>query len=208
MQQSQPESGASRDEIVRQWLSDLIKSQKVKPTPFANAAGVAPSTLFRTLEGKGGLDPVTIDKIREHYKVPGPTVYGVAPTTAPGFFEAELASYTSDVPTWWKLELTPRQGLWTVRTRGIELVGVLPDDVILVDSNVRPRIPREGELRDIVVAQIITADSAETVLRVYDHPYLVTETTDPAARRKPLAVDNERVSIWGVQIKLFRERKV
>jgi hypothetical protein len=207
LQQSHSEGAGDPDAIVHRWLVDAIERSGLKPTPFALKAKLSPSTILRNLDGKGSLDRRSIDKIVSEYRIPGPPIYGEASAATPGFSEAELASYTSDVPTWWKLELSPRQGLWQVNTRALELAGVLPGDVILVDSNIAPRTPREGEERDIVVAQILTAGSAETVIRIYDPPYLITETADPAARRKPLLVDNDRVSIWGVQIKLFRERK-
>lgn len=207
LQQSHSEGADDANAIVYQWLVDAIARSGLKPTPFATKAGLSPSTILRNLDGKGSLDRRSIDKIVSVFRIPGPSIYGEASATAPGFSEAELASYTSDVPTWWKLELSPRQGLWAVHTRALELAGVLPGDVILVDSNVAPRQPQEGEARDIVVAQVLTAGAAETVIRIYDPPYLLTETADPAARRKPLLVDNVRVSIWGVQVKLFRERK-
>lgn len=207
LQQSHSEGAGDPNAIVHQWLVDAIARSGLKPTPFATKAGLSPSTILRNLDGKGSLDRRSIDKIVAVYRIAGPSIYGEAPPIAPGFSEAELASYTSEVPTWWKLELSPRQGLWEVRTRALELAGVLPGDVILVDSNVAPRTPQEGETRDIVVAQVLAAGSAETVIRIYDPPYLLTETADPTARRKPLLVDNDRVSIWGVQVKLFRERK-
>lgn len=50
------------------------------------------------------------------------------------------------------------------------------------------------------------AAAAETALRIYDPPYLVTETSDPAARRKPELVDGDRVSIWGPVVRLLRIR--
>jgi hypothetical protein len=207
LQQSHSKGSGDADDVVRQWLYDAIEASKLKPTPFATKAGLSPSTILRNLDGKGSLDRRSIDKIVSVYRIPGPSIYGEAPATAPGFPEAELVSFTTDVPAWWKVELGPRQGLWVVRTRALELVGILPDDVILVDSDVTPRLPREGEPRDIVVAHNLSAGSAETVIRIYDPPYLVTETADPAARRKPLLVDHTSVSIWGVQTKLFRERK-
>lgn len=207
LQHSSPEGADDRAEIVRQWLVEAIAKSGLKPTPFATRAGLSPSTILRNLEGEVSLDLRSIDKIVDHYNIPGPSIYGEAQANAPGFSEAELASYTSDVPTWWKIELSPKQGLWQVNTRSLELAGVLPGDIILVDSNVAPKIPREGEPRDVVVAQILGAGTAETVLRLYDPPYLLTDTADPHSKRKPELVDNVRVSIWGVQVKLFRERK-
>lgn len=197
MQQVSPPS----DALIREWLENVIAKSGLKPTPFARGAGLAPSTILRNLEGEGSLDLRTINKIIKHYDVQGPPIYGEAPSKAPDFSEAELASYTSEVPTWWKVELAPKQGIWQVNTRSLELAGVLPSDVIIVDSGTTPKAG------DIVVARVLTGASAETVLRLYDPPYLLTDTADPRSKRKPELVDNVRVSILGVQIKLFRERK-
>lgn len=191
----------ARDELIRSWLDGVLRQTGLKPTPLAKRAGLSPSTLLRFLDGEGSLDLSTIDKIVDTYGVPGPQLYGEG--AAHAFAEPDLVVIETDGPALWQVQLKPTQGVWQLKTRVLELAGFLPGDLLVFDSAVKP------EARDIVVAQVLSGGSppeAETVLRLYDPPYLLTETTDPAMKRKPLLVDNDRVGIWGVFVKMLRTR--
>jgi hypothetical protein len=65
--------------------------------------------------------------------------------------------------------------------------------------------PRAG---DVVAAHVynLGRGTAETVLRLYDPPYLVTRSTDDAISLKPLLVDDERVRITATAIGSTRRR--
>lgn len=197
------------DALIRAWLEDVIHRTGLKPTPLAKAAGLAPSTLLRALdeENPGSLERRSIEKIVQKFNVPPPTMFGQpaasAPTRASGFGEPELVALVDDAPERVGGMLKSTQGEWVIKGRALELAGYLPGDVVRADSAIPPRS------RDIVVAQIVDPKlgTAETILRVYEPPYLVTETADPAARRKPLPVDGDTVSIWGVVILAVRARK-
>lgn len=190
--------------IIRAWLEEVLAKTGMRPTPLAKAAGLAPSTLLRALdpEHPGSLERRSIDKIVQTFHVPPPMFYRetTPPQRGPTFKEPEVVVIEDE-----DVGLTASEGqaIWLVRTRAIELVGYLPGDIILVDS----RVPPVG--RDVVVAQVAdhSLDAAETVIRIYDPPYLLTETSDPSARRKPLLVDNDRVLIWGAVIKMIRLRR-
>lgn len=191
------------DNAIREWLEEVIRATGLKATPLAKGAGLAPSTLLRALDpdNPGTLERRTIDKLIATYKVAPPRIYASAEARQPVPDEPELQ--ISQLPPA-SDHLTATQGAWTIQTRALELAGYLPGDDVVADSAVAPRS------RDVVVAQIIdhAAGSARTVLRVYDPPYLMTETADPEARRKPLLVDGDRVSIWGVVVRSARVRRI
>ncbi len=194
------------DEAIRGWLHEVMRITGLKPTPLAKGAGLAPSTLLRALDPAlgGSLERRSIDKIVHKYGVAPPALYADGAATRPaGLAEPELVRYETpgndhDLP------LAATEGEWTIRTRALELVGYLPGDRVRADSAQQPRA------RDVVVAQVIDQmrGTAETVLRVYDPPYLMTETADPACRRKPLLVDGDSVAIWGVVMRSVRTRDV
>lgn len=89
--------------------------------------------------------------------------------------------------------------LWIVRGRALELAGYLPGDLVVVDLD---RTPAPG---DVVCAQVYdwTAETAQTILRIYDPPWLVTHSPSPA-HRKPELLDGERVVIKGVAVASLR----
>lgn len=191
------------DAAVRSWLLDVMRRTGLKPTPLAKAAGLAPSTLLRALDeaNPATLERRTIDKIVASLGVPPPKLYGGGEASPAGFAEGEL----TQIPAGGEGPAGPlgnTEGEWIIRTRALELAGYLPGDLVIADSAVPPRA------RDVVVAQEIDhlRGSAETRLRIYDPPYLVTETADPAAKRKPLLVDGDRVAIWGPVVRSLRLR--
>lgn len=91
---------------------------------------------------------------------------------------------------------------WLIKTRALEGVGYVPGDVAIVDTMAKPR---RG---DAVCAQVYDwpAGRAETVLRLFEPPYLVAATSDPTLLR-PHYVDDEKVVIKGVVTGLFRPRR-
>jgi len=212
------QSAASSDaEIVRGWLRDVMRQVGLKPTPFAKAVGVAPSTILRALdaETKGSLERSTISKITYSLSVPGPPLPGapharpnlmrlrrkIEPFAGGGFSEPDMLLVNTPVP-----ELaaeTQNQSVWQLMSRACELAGYLPGDYLLLDQSVPP-VPR-----DLVYAQIydLEHDGASTVPRIYDPPYLVTETMDPLVRAKPVLVDNAHVKIMGTVIRMVRRRR-
>jgi DNA-binding phage protein len=188
---------------MRAWLEEVLRQTGLKPTPLAKAAGLAPSTILRALDPSGAsvLDTRTIAKIVDKFQVAGPPTHSSVPANG-GLAESELTFEPDDAGHAFAGEpLTPTQGLWRVHTRLLDLAGYLPGDVLLADSATRAR---PG---DVVVAQHIDGTgTAETLLRVYDPPYLLTDPVERNLRRKPLLVDGERVSIWGVVVKTLRLR--
>lgn len=172
----------------------------MKATPLAQLAGIAPSTLLRALDRDR---PTSLER-RTIERLAGAT--GVAPPWSDrldqGLAEPDTAPWSADDGT-----SPPADQYWKiVQTRALELAGILPGDRLLFDLSV-PAVAG-----DVVEAQVYALDrrDAETVLRLYEPPTLVTRTMDPAlagrAVARALIVDGERVRIAAVLIRLSRER--
>lgn len=93
--------------------------------------------------------------------------------------------------------MTADQYVAAVNTRALALLGLMPGDEILFDMGT------QAVAGDVVQAQIYGGTGAETVLRIYDPPYLVARSLDASAP-KPVAVDGERVRIAAVALRLHR----
>lgn len=80
------------------------------------------------------------------------------------------------------------------------LAGYLPDDIVVVDHN-----RRDAKAGQVVVANLHdwSLEKARTIIRLYEPPYLVAASADPA-HRKPVLVDHNQVMIMGVAVALLR----
>jgi SOS-response transcriptional repressor LexA len=96
-----------------------------------------------------------------------------------------------------------RNGLdaWIMKSWSLDLLGILPGDVLMVDQNRRPKAG------DIVCAQItdLATGRTETVMRRFEPPFLTTYSAKMGPGR-PEAVDDERVVIMGVEAGVIRPR--
>jgi hypothetical protein len=182
------------DEAARQraWLEGVLRATGLRATPLAKGAGIAPSTLLRALDADDPslLAARTIAKIAAAYGVPG-----IGQAAAPaGLGEPDLAPYAAGPDD----DLPADRYRRSVRSRVLDLKGILPGDVVLFDMAATPAAG------DVVEAQIYAGMNAETVLRIYDPPYLIARSTDPVIAPKPLPVDGERVRIAAVAVHLER----
>lgn len=95
-------------------------------------------------------------------------------------------------------------GRWIVRSRALELAGILPGDVIEFDFGGRPRA---GEP---VVAQLYDDETgtARTVLRLFHPPYLMVHTLDEMVSPTPIQIDasGTKVQVRGAFYRLIRGR--
>jgi SOS-response transcriptional repressor LexA len=180
------------------WIKAVQEDTGLSIAALAKKAGIERSTLTRALSPsqKHTLSKRTIDKICEATGLPGP---GAAPSRTAGFREAELEPYDGPGENGGASHNHYR---FTVKTRALELSGILPGDVLTVDMNADPI---EG---DIVVAQVYDwqRGTAETVLRLHEPPFLITHTIE-TGRRKPQLVNGQDVAIKGVVIALERGRQ-
>jgi transcriptional regulator with XRE-family HTH domain len=168
-------------------------------TRVATEAGLSPSTLSRLLKGISAPNASTITKLQKYSGISffggGPsaplTFRGLAEDAVP--FDAKSADPAVSAAI--KALIGGRKAAdpWTMRTRALERIGYLPGDIVIVDLG---RLPEAG---DAVCAQVYDwrRAAAETVMRVYEPPYLVAASLDEGLRR-PLVVDNDQVVIKGV----------
>jgi AcrR family transcriptional regulator len=128
--------------------------------------------------------------------------------TAHGFSESDSDPYAPKNPDdrlsgAIRAVIDTRQNVdpWIIRSRALELAGILPGDIALVDLGATPHVG------DVVYAQIydMAQMSAETIVRQYDPPYLLSATLDRRHRR-PILLDSGHVAIKGVMIALIRPR--
>jgi hypothetical protein len=188
----------------REYLRRVIEHTRKPATRIAKEIGVAASTLTRLLKAPEGstatLHARTISKLQGYSGIllfasadvsaqPGPR--GFAEDAVP--FEAKDADSALSAAI--KALIGERQAAdpWTIRTRALERIGFMPGDIVIVDLGRRP------EAGDAVCAQVYDwgRSDAETVMRLYEPPFLVAASLDEQLRR-PLVVDNERVIIKGV----------
>ena len=185
----------------REYLRRVIAHTGKPPTRIAKEIGVAASTLTRLLKenSTATLHARTIRKLEEYSRIPfsgsdapgPPGIGGLAEDAVP--FDAKSADPAVSAAI--KALIGGRQAAdpWTIRTRALERIGYLPGDIVIVDLGRRP------EAGDAVCAQVYDwrRAAAETVMRLYEPPYLVAASLDEGLRR-PLVVDNEQVMIKGV----------
>lgn len=170
---------AATREKVRDWLVELQERLGLKPAQIAKDSGVHPATVYRMLSMKNDPGVDTVMRIAD--------CYHVAP---PGVPAGERPLYEEVAPP-----LEPEgQGQWVrVADRALELAGVLPGDLALID---RAAAARPG---DIVLAEIFDFSRGRTScrLRYYDGRYLQTRTLAHELEEPPLMVDGERARIVG-----------
>lgn len=197
-----PRDARSEDAArIRRWLQDVMRRTGKKVTPLAKDAGIAPSTLIRALDETNptSLSRATIAAICARYGVAGPDEPN-APRQAGGFAEADIQALEQQPPTWCGVALGPNDYVATVTSRVLDVVGLMPGDEILLSMDASP------ESGDLAQAQVYAGAQAETVLRLYDAPYLVARTT-LADAPKPLLVDGTMVRIAAVAQRVLRSLK-
>lgn len=92
---------------------------------------------------------------------------------------------------------------WVIKSRAVQASGFLPGDIAIVDLNLSPAA------QDVVCAQIYNWSSmrSETVFRVYQPPYLMTNSLRFDGVDKPLLVDGQNIVIKGVVDGMVRARR-
>jgi transcriptional regulator with XRE-family HTH domain len=190
-------------EALRAWLREAIRASGLTATEVARRAGLSSTTLTRPVrEGAyhSTISTHTIDKVAEVTGYPPPEGFGrPRPRAARGFAEPDAVPYRA--PERIGDAAGAGRDWWLIKSRALDLEGYLPDDRVLVDLRERP-LPG-----DIVVAQVISErGEPETVFRKFEPPFLVTRST-LSDGGKPILVDYERVSVMGVVVASWRDRK-
>lgn len=191
--------------VVRAWL-EALAIKHGGPEALANISGVPRATIFRALK-EDGMSVMSTENISRIAQSTGsalpPALSGARNGhSSSGFAEEELL-YVSVPPPFADLVPGDDQGVWINKSRALELYGYQPGDMLLVDFGVRP------VFGDVVCAQIYNLErgTAETVIRVFEPPYLTTKSLDMNAAWRPQLIDNERVVVRGTVIRSIRERR-
>lgn len=184
----------------------------ISANELARRAKLAPSTIQRPLNDPAWpnvLSGRTLSAIAEiaglkPLEFPSRTGAGSfgEPEAVPFQFDQEADAIGSNVDRAVRELCKGRNGRdpWVMRSNLLEMSGILPGDILIVDMNITPR------QKDVVCAQLYqwSLMKAETVFRVYEPPYLLTNS---GATSKPVAVDGQDVMIRGVVDGLVRPRR-
>lgn len=199
-----PKADQTVARLHREFVRSVVEKTKTPPTRLATEIGVAPSTLTRLLNepdgGKATLRATTIAKLEHYSGLVAPTMdMPEGGRTAPSLredavpFEPKGADAVVAAAIKAIIGTQKYIDAWTMRSRALECAGFMPGDTVLVDLST---LPRAGEP---ACAQVYDwrGGNAETVMRIYEPPYLVAATYD-GNLRKPLLVDDERVIVKGL----------
>ncbi|YBV97551.1 hypothetical protein M1D80_11925 [Phyllobacteriaceae bacterium JZ32] len=195
---------------TKEWIKAVADYLKLSPSRLALNSGSAASTVTRYLNdttGTVGITETTLQKIARYsgvplYRTPGEGA-GSADTDA-----VPVSEFADPIPEWVQAAIAKlKEGnnsrdAWIMQGWPLDLKGILPGDIILVDMSQRPK---SG---DVVLAKIVDFNTgeAEHVVRLYDAPYILTHSAKLGAQ-KPMVVDEDRVSIRGVSIGTIRVRQ-
>lgn len=202
-------SPAADQSEQRNYLQNVMRRTGWTQSELALRAGLDPSTLSRFLTGDREGHALRGSTIRKIESVSG-IGFGLAPPATPleGFAETEaepiLIEASSPLDAVVAALTRGRSNVdpWTLKSRALEGAGYRPGDILLVALD---ETPLAG---DVVCAQLYDWNSgrAETVFRIFQPPYLVAASPDPALMR-PHVVDDAAVQVKGVVINTIRNRR-
>ncbi len=213
---------------ARRFLTSVLDRERTSIPKLAKKAGVTASTLYRILDQD---DPFTTS-MRTIERIERATGHSYAEAVT-GFAEPE-ARFVSEEDAPAELKPGTGEGVWRIGSRVAELAGFLPGDLILFEIGAEPapgdlvvanvedrtggflpgdlilfEIGAEPAPGDLVVANVEDrTGGAETIIRVFDPPYLITRTYDAASAHKPVPVDGVSVRIMGRFKRMLRSRRV
>lgn len=179
------------------FVREALQKSGLNQTQLALKAKISPSTLSRFFSGAS-------DVLLGHSLMRISAVTGVALPQVAGFEEGEVEMAEIDPDQFAPPDPEKFPKLMTLKVKTEELVreDIQKGDHLVIDSALQPT---RGAL---VCAQVYDKNymKAETVIRWYEPPYLVSPSTDPA-HRMPISLD-EHVQIKGVVVRLLRRREL
>ena len=192
------------------WVQAVLEHRGWNASRLAKEGGFSHATLSKFKNDPNATAQLQTSIVEAIARVGGIPPYQVAAPQLPrGFHEDEAEPYEALVANpdlaLGRAILAFRGGKnaidpWVMRSSALELAGYLPGDILLVDMN---ETPSSG---DAVCAQIYDRHGrAETVIRIYEHPYLVAASATPGLRR-PVLIDNENVVVRGCVVATIRPR--
>ncbi len=198
------------------WLQAVLQENNCGPAELARRATkkctgnekLDHSTLSKFINNKANtavLSTGTIEKLARVSRLP-PFETVLQPAIR-GLAEEETTPYEYEADDYFSRAIEAikngRNGIdpWILNSRSLEAAGYVPGDILMVDLNA---IATPG---DVICAQIYDRNGrAETVMRIFEDPFLISATLDNSLKR-PHLVDNDRVQIRGVVITSLRQRK-
>lgn len=196
-------------ETQRQWLDDIRRRFHVNIADIARRAGVAYSTVNRLYRGQvdTALSARTVDKIMAAFGVgpPGGAAAGPLYEDCTPVAAREIRALAEQgAPALARLAEILEAGpddlsLWRVTSGALAQAGYLPGDYVVVNA-------AAGAARGHPVlarADSIDVPGTRHLLRIYDPPFLLAPSADPHLR-KPLALDDARITLLGVVAASFR----
>lgn len=199
-------------EVQRAWLRAIMERFDTNSTGIARRAGVAPSTVNRFYRDQIGsaLSARTIGKICE--------AFGVGPPVLPGqpgggavdqdclpveFDEIESLARLPGGPLARLAQALAVDGdeldLWQVTGPALSALGYLPGDYIVTMPGMEPARGQPV----VAMAESIDTPGKRRVLRLYEPPFLIAPSAEAGAR-KPLALDDARITLLGAVVASFR----
>lgn len=199
------------------WFKKQAKRAGVTAADIADRMGRHHSVVSRIYTGRQRMSldqakafaealDVPLDQVLEHA---GELDGDQAQQLQPGFAEADAAPWRGEGVERMRVDdmaqalgaQRPGVDVWRVRSGAMALQGILPGDMILVDTHAAERV-RAG---DIVIAQRYdnAAGIAVTLLRRFEPPVLVAAGADTLDRRVHV-VDNDNVVIRGKVVACWR----
>lgn len=179
-------------EPLRQWLRSIATAKGITLSEIAKGAEVAQSSITRFVNDpkyEYELSARTIRRIEEHYGVPVPRSRTFADAASAGFeprrdATARRAEAFSSV---------------MAADDALNLAGVRRGDLCEVDARATPN---PG---DLVAVEIRPGTrTRETIVRIYDMPYLTAHSTQYELNR-PIMIEPGRARIVGVVVRIVRQ---
>lgn len=204
--------GMSQQHDTKAWIRAVAQHMNLSLSDLALNAGLAASTVTRYINDKSGKLSVTqrtLEAISLYSGIPKNVMPGQR--RLPGFGESEAVPYdpTQDerLPEWVLSAIAAHKGnrngveAWLMKGWALDLLGILPGDVLIIDQNRRPKAG------DIVLAQLtdLVTQRTETVMRRYEPPFITTHSSKLGPMR-PEQVDDDRVVVMGVEVGVIRPR--
>jgi transcriptional regulator with XRE-family HTH domain len=195
---------------TKDWLKAMARHMGLSLSQLAVNSGMAASTVTRFVNDESNVTSITQSKLEQVARYTGFRPHQMPGLGRPGFAEPDAVPFDKDDgdhPEWIRAAVAAaRQGkngvdAWVMKGGALDGIGILPGDVVIIDLNMRPKA------NDVVVAQVVdySTGSAETVMRVYQPPFVVAHSMRLGPIR-PEQVDEERVSIAGTRVGLLRAR--
>jgi len=196
---------------TKEWIQAVASHLNLSPSELGKRSGVAPSTITRFLyddSGTIGISQRTLEQLARFSGVPVHRLPGEEARTNFPAADALPLEESDPLPAQLKMAidlfLQEHEGIkaWLMKGWALELMGVRPGDILIIDE---VRRPKTG---DIVFARVMdwSSGTSEAVFRLYQPPYIISYSSR-IGPQKPLAVDEDIVSLKGVCVAVLRDTK-